>query len=179
MKLRLVRRYAQALFKLAARRDILYEVEAELSLVEKIFAGNEVCAFFENPSVPAAVKKETIARLVGKYVSGLVQNFLCHLTEKRRTEVLLEVIKAYRVLVKQANNIIKVQVTAAMPLAAQERKQLIAQLSQVTGKEIELEPRIEPQILGGLIIQIGDKRIDNSVVGKLANLKNHMLSKSF
>ena len=179
MKIRLVRRYAQALFRLALGWKVLYEVEAELILVEEVFAETKVRAFFENPSVSVAVKKETIARLFGDCASGLVQNFLCHMTDKRRTEILVEVIKAYRALVKQSNNIVEVQITTATPLAAQDSEQLMAQLANVTGKEIELVAHIDQRILGGLIIQIGDKRIDNSVVGKLTKLKNYMLTKSF
>jgi F-type H+-transporting ATPase subunit delta len=179
MKMRLTRRYAQALFRLALRWQVLHEVEEELTLVEQVFTEEEVCSFFENPSVSTADKKATIMRLFGSNISSLVQNFLCHITDKRRTEILLAVVKAYRTLVKQASNILEVQIVTATPLAEQDREQLVIQLADMTGKEIELQSRIDPRILGGLIIQVGDKRIDNSVMAKLAKLKNHMMSKSF
>lgn len=177
MKLRLARRYAQAIFRLARQWQILHEVEEELTVVEQAFAEAEVRSFFSNPGVPAADKKETIVRLFGSSVSGFVQNFLCHITDKRRTAVLPEIIKAYRILVKQASNILEVQVITAMPLAEHDKAQLEIQLAQVTGKAIEVYPQVDQRILGGLIIQIGDKRIDNSVAAKLANLKRHMLNK--
>lgn len=177
MRVRLARRYAQALFRLARERQILHEVEEELMVVERVFAETEVCTFFGNPGVSTAQKKETIVRLFGACTSGFVQNFLCHITDKRRTNVLSEIIKAYRLLVKQASNILEVEVVTAIPLAEQDREQLAVQLASVTGKAIELHPRVEQRILGGLIIQIGDKRIDSSVVAKLANLKRHILSK--
>ena len=165
MKLRLARRYAQAIFRLAREWQNLHEVEAELTIVEGVFAEAEVRSFFSNPGVPAADKKETIARLFGDTVSGFVQNFLCHIIDKRRTAVLPEIIKSYRLLVKQASNILEVQIITAMPLA------------DVTGKNIEVYLQVDQRILGGLIIQIGDRRIDNSVAAKLANLKRHMLNK--
>lgn len=177
MKLRLARRYAQAMFRVAQERQILYEVQEELSLVEQVFAEPEVYSFFSNPGIPAAAKKETIVRLVGGNVSGLVQNFLCHLIDKRRTAVLPDIIKAYRKLVKQAYNILEVQVITASELAEQDQKNLVAQLANITGKTIEMYPQVDRRILGGLIIQIGDKRIDNSVVAKLANLRNFLLNK--
>lgn len=177
MKLRLARRYAQAIFRLAREWQSLHEVEAELTVVEKVFAEAEVRSFFSNPGVPAADKKATIARLFGDTVSGFVQNFLCHIIDKRRTAVLPEIIKSYRLLVKQASNILEVQIIAAMPLAEEDKEQLATQLAQVTGKNIEVYLQLDQRILGGLIIQIGDRRIDNSVAAKLANLKRHMLNK--
>lgn len=177
MKLRLARRYAQAIFRLAREWQNLHEVEAELTIVEGVFAEAEVRSFFSNPGVPAADKKETIARLFGDTVSGFVQNFLCHIIDKRRTAVLPEIIKSYRLLVKQAGNILEVQIITAMPLAEQDKEQLAAQLAHVTGKNIEVYLQVDQRILGGLIIQIGDRRIDNSVAAKLANLKRHMLNK--
>lgn len=179
MKMRLTRRYAQALFRLALKWHVLHEVGEELTMIEQVFAKAEVGSFFANPSVSTADKKETVIRLFGSQVSGLVQNFLCHMTDKRRTEVLPEVIKAYRTLVKQASNILEVRIVTVTPLAEQDREELVTQLAGITGKNIELEVRIDPRILGGLIIQVGDKRIDNSVTTKLAELRKHMLSNAF
>ncbi|HWR42047.1 ATP synthase F1 subunit delta [Sporomusa sp.] len=175
MKVRLARRYAQAFFRLAVEQKILYEAEKELSLIEQALAETEVHAFFANPGVATAAKKETIVRVFGPYVSDFVQNFLCHLIDKRRTDMLPEIIKAYRVLVKQASNILEVEIVTAIPLADLDREQLTAQLANVTGSAIELRSRVDHRILGGLIIQIGDKRIDNSVVAKLGNMKKHIL----
>lgn len=178
MNLRLVGRYAQALFKLAVNKQVLYEVEAELTQVEQVFAEPQVRSFFANPSVSMTVKKETIARLFADYVSSSVQNFLCYLIDKRRIDMLIAVIQAYRALVKQANHILEVRVTAASPLSEEDCQALIEQLAQVTEKNIELQVRVDRRILGGLILQIGDKWIDNSVAGKLAALKSQLLSKS-
>lgn len=176
MKVRLARRYAQALFRLAQERQILHEVEAELTVVERVFTEADTQIFFGNPGVPTTNKKETIGRLFAACVSSFVQNFLCHLIDKRRTDVLPEIINCYRALVKQASNILEVRIVTALPLAKQDREQLVAQLANVTGKNIELHPQVDSKILGGLILQIGDKRIDSSVVAKLASLKRHILT---
>jgi F-type H+-transporting ATPase subunit delta len=175
MKVRLARRYAQAFFRLAVDQKILWEAEQELTLVEQALATTEVRMFFANPGVTTAAKKETTVHVFGSYVSEFVLNFLCHLIDKRRTDMLPEIIKAYRVLVKKTSNIVEVEIVTAIPLADEDREQLTAQLAAVTGNEIELNPRVDHRILGGLIIQIGDKRIDNSVVTKLANMKKHIL----
>jgi F-type H+-transporting ATPase subunit delta len=175
MKVRLAKRYAQALFRLGVEQQISREVEAELMFVEQVFADSDVRAFFANPSASAVSKKETIVRLFGAQVSEFVQNFLCHMTDKRRTDILPEVIKTYRLLVKQVSNILEVEVVTAIPLAEREQEQLVAQLATVTGKTIELHPRVDHRILGGLVIQVGDKRIDNSVVTNLGNLKSYIL----
>lgn len=177
MKIRLVRRYARALFRLALRWQVLREVEEELTVVEQVFAEEEVGAFFDNPTVAATAKKATIQRLFGN-VSGLVQNFLCFMADKRRLGLVPEVIKAYRELVKRENNILEVRVVTAAPLNEEDQRQLVGKLAEITGKTIELHSQVDQRTLGGLIIQIGDKLIDNSVTTKLAMLKTYMLSKS-
>ena len=179
MKVRLARRYAQALFRLAQGWQISHAVEEELVLVEQVLAEGEAQAFFENPSVSVVAKQKTIIRLFGNSISVLVQNFLCHVTDKRRIEFLPAIIKEYRTLVNQADNVVEVEITTVAPLAPPDCEQLLTQLIEVTGKKVQLKPRIDQHILGGVIIQIGDKRIDSSVAGKLADLKTHMLSKSF
>ncbi|WP_371364793.1 ATP synthase subunit delta [Sporomusa rhizae] len=177
MKARLAARYARALFRIAAKRQILYEVAEELTVVEQIFSQPEVKEFFNNPGIAADSKADTIGRLFGTGVSGVVQNFLYHMTDKRRTSILPDIIKIYRSLVKQAGNILEVEVITAMPLNEPDKEQLAAQLAAVTEKTIELHSQVDSRILGGLIIQIGDKRIDNSVTAKLAAMKKHILEK--
>lgn len=175
MMVRLARRYARALFRLADTLQSLQETEEELTLVEQVFAQTEIHAFLSNPGVSTAVKKETIVRMFGTDVSGVVQNFLFHLADKRRTDVLSEIIKAYRILVRQASNILDVEVVTATLLEDQDKNELTAQLATMTGKAIELHERVDQRIIGGLIIQIGDKRIDNSVAARLGTMKDHML----
>lgn len=178
MKVRLAKRYAQALFQAAAEQQVVHQVEEELAIVEQIFAEPAVLVFFNNPGIASAGKKETIGRVFGPYLSDFTQNFLCHMTEKRRMNVLPEVIAAYRDLVKQAENIVTVEVVTATALAEQDRGALAVRLAEVTGKTIELSNSVDKRILGGLIIHIGDKRIDNSVRAKLEKMKNQLLSKS-
>lgn len=179
MKARLAARYARALFRIAAERQILHEVDEELTVVERIFSEPEVREFFENPGIAAASKTETIGRLFATDISGFVQNFLYHMADKRRTNILPDILKVYRSLVKQASNILEVEVITAMPLAEPDKEQLAAQLAAVTEKTIQIHAKVDSRILGGLIIQIGDKRIDNSVTAKLAAMRKHILEKSF
>lgn len=177
MKARLAKRYAQAVFQAAAEQQNVPEVEAELAVVQQIFGEAAVQDFFDNPGVSTADKKAVISRTFSTYLSPFTQNFLCHMTEKRRINVLPDVINAYRDLVKESRNIVAVEVVTAAPLANEDQAELVTQLSVVTGKTIELSARVDKGILGGLIIQIGDKRIDNSVKAELTRMKNQMLSK--
>lgn len=178
MKARLAKRYAQALFRAAAEQNYVQEVAAELATVEQVFAVPAVFSFFTNPGVAAADKKDALGRVFGPHLSAFTQNFLFHMTEKRRIPVLPEVFQAYRELVKEAGNIVTVEVVTAVPLAEPDQGLLAAQLADITGKTIELSARVDQRILGGLILQIGDKRIDNSVITKLERMKSQLASKS-
>lgn len=172
----LASRYAQALYELAAEKKALDEVEKQLAVVEEALAASpDLATLLYHPQVPVAAKKETVTKVFGSELTDYVRNFLLLLIDKRRETALLPIIREYRVLANQARNILEAEVTTAMPLDAAEQQGLVAKLSAVTGKNVVVKTNVDRCLLGGVVVKIGDKLIDGSVVRQLKALQAALL----
>jgi len=172
----LAMRYTEALYELAAEKQALDSVEKELAFVEETLATyDELATLIYHPQMPLAAKKETVQRVFGPQVSEYVRNFLLLLVDKRRETALPAIIREYKVLANQARNIAEAEVTTAKPMAEGDRQALAAKLSAVTGKTVMLNTRVDERIVGGVVVKIGDKLIDGSVVRQLEALRTALL----
>lgn len=170
-------KYAQALYELAAEHNALDQVEQELALVEATLDSHaDLATLIYHPRVPAIAKKETLTKLFSLDVADFVHKFLLLLVDKRRETALPAIISEYRNLANESRNIAEAAVTTAVELSETERQALSVKLSQVTGKNIVLKTRLDESILGGVIVKIGDKLIDGSVVRQLQMLKTALLT---
>mgnify|MGYP000259150062 CR=1 FL=1 len=169
-------RYAEALVQLAQEHDMLAKLEPELKLVQAGIDGHQdLATWFYHPTVPARAKKETIMKIFGEEVSGLVLNFVLLLIDKGRERLFPAIVEESIRLANAARNIIEAKVTAAIELGQAEQQALIAKLSALTGKNIVLRINVDPQIIAGLVVRIGDRVIDGSVVNRLASMKAALL----
>ncbi|AJQ25922.1 F0F1 ATP synthase subunit delta [Pelosinus fermentans] len=170
-------KYAQALYELAAEKDMLDITEQELHFVESTIASyDDLSTLMYHPQVLAQAKKETIHKVFGQDIHDFVLNFLLLLVDKRRESILPAIIYEYVKLANQARNIVEAEVTTALPLDEGQHTALVNKLSLVTGKTIVLKTQINQGIIGGIIVKIGDKLIDGSVVRQLATLKKALLN---
>lgn len=173
----LAQRYAEALVQLAREHDALANLETQLNLVETGFAENpDLAEMFYHPTVPSQAKKEIITKVFSAEVSELVLHFLLLLVDKGRETILPAVVKESIRLANAARNIVEAEVTAAIELGEAEQQTLAAKLSALTGKGIVLRIKVDPQIIGGIIVRIGDKLIDGSVASRLASMKAALLN---
>lgn len=170
-------KYAQAIYELAAETNLLDQVEMELKLVDStINEYSDLATIIYHPRVLVQTKKETLTKIFGQDVSDVVLKFLMLLVDKRREMALPEIIREFVKLANNARNIVEAQVTTAMPLDSAQETALINKLSLVTGKAIILKKQIDKTIIGGVIVQIGDKLIDGSIARQLQMLKNTLLN---
>ncbi|SFL62629.1 F0F1 ATP synthase subunit delta [Pelosinus propionicus] len=170
-------KYAQALYELASEKQVLEITEQELRFVENTIASyDDLSTLMYHPQVLAQAKKETIHKVFGQDIHDFVLNFLLLLVDKRRESILPAIISEYATLANKARNIVEAEVTTALPLGESQHTALANKLSQVTGKTIVLKTQINQGIIGGMIVKIGDKLIDGSVVRQLATLKKALLN---
>jgi F-type H+-transporting ATPase subunit delta len=170
-------KYAQAIYELAAEQNVLEQVEMELKLVEStIETYSDLATLIYHPRVLAQAKKETLNKILGQDVSEVVLKFLMVLVDKRREMILPDIIREYVKQANEARNIIEAQVTTAIPLDSAQQTALMNKLSLVTGKVVVLKAQIDKAIIGGVIVQIGDKLIDGSIARQLQLLKNTLLN---
>lgn len=170
-------KYAQAILELAQEKGQLGEVEEQLKqVVEAIEKNSELKVFMNHPRVPAAAKKSMASNLFTAQINDYVLNFLLLVLDRRREALLKQMVEQYTALANEIRNIVVAEVTTAQALSNEQLQALQNKLAQVTGKSVTLQVVVDPAILGGLIVKIGDKLIDGSVSRQLAVLKTVLLS---
>ncbi len=177
LNLQLARKYAMAVFEIAQDEDKLVAYGEELRLVSQVTSSHmELRGFLANPQIQPKAKKELLTKLFQDELSKTVFNFLMLLVDKRR-EVLIEAIEhEYAMLSNKARGIVLADVTSALPMTDSQSARLQAKLAEITEKSIQLRLHVDEKILGGVIVKMGDKRIDGSVVGRMQSLKEQLLA---
>ncbi len=172
---RVAERYARALFLIAQRRGQVFEAQAGLQRLHALaHADPRIGPYFRSPLVPLARKR---ALLRDELVSGPfrpVAHLLDLLLRKKRLGLFPAVVAEFEKLVRRWQGRQAAEAVSAVPLTADERKRLHARLERVTGLTLELEARVEPELIGGLYVRIGDHIIDHSVKGLLASLQDRL-----
>lgn len=174
----LARRYAGALFQAAKDSGAVDGIESDLGMVtyslEQVPQLQDVMT---HPLIPAARKKQIVSSIFKGKVQDITLDFLFLLVDKQREEIIGDVETEYVNLANEFHNIQTVQVTSAVPLTDDEKAQLRDKLGQFTGKTVELQLAESPDLIGGVIVQIGDTIIDGSVRGNLTALREKLLGR--
>lgn len=177
----LSRRYAKALADVAAEQQTLEVVGQDLRTVaETLKRTREATAFFASPAVPLSEKRRVLQAIAAEAgVKPLSVSFLNLVLEKRRLPQLHEIALAYEELTDERLNRAKATVTSAVPLPEPILRGLQARLRMATGKEIYLEARVDPAIVGGFVAQVGSTIYDGSLRTQLKKLREHLLKNEY
>ena len=175
LNIQLASKYATAIFEIAQEESKLDAYDKDLSKVRAdVFAIPEAVKFFQNPLIPQQAKKDLLVRAFDKEISATVMNFLMLLVDKKRIGVFNEIYDIFTSLKNKAQGILIADVTCAFPLSKKQQDQLTRKLSTLTGRKVKIRTHKDTSILGGLIVKIGDKRIDGSAAGRLRALQTAM-----
>lgn len=176
LNIQLASKYATAIFEIAQDEKNLDGYDKDLAKVRAdVFDIPEAVKFFQNPLVPHDAKKDLLKRALDKEISATVMNFLMLLVDKKRIGVFNEIYDLFTSLKNKAQGILVADVTSAFPLNKKQQDALIKKLASLTGRKIQIRTHKDTSIIGGLILKIGDKRIDGSVAGRLNGLRSSML----
>ena len=179
LNIQLATKYARAIFELAQEENKLDDYDKDLKLVrEDVFSLPEAVTFFKNPLVPHKAKKDLLTKAVKGEVSDTVMNFLMLLTDKSRIGIFNEIYEIFTGLKNDAQGIVIADVTTAFPLTPEQERKLGMRLAEVTHKKIKVRRHEDKNILGGVIVTVGDKRIDGSAAGRLQALKTSLSVKN-
>jgi len=174
------RRYARALFELGQENRSLEALEQEFNLVVTTISGNaELNELIQNHQVPPAAKQKVLKNLFASRVSATMANFIMLVLEKRRAGYLPEMLEAYRALANEARGIWQGEVLSAVEPAPRTLDELKKALGKISGKEIRLNYRVDPNLKGGLIVRINDTIYDGSVASRLNSLQEHLRHADF
>ncbi len=176
-ELRISSRYAKSLFDLAIEQNVLEAVHDDMKLFAVTSEANPSLGnVLKSPIIDGDKKMAVLNGIFSKHFNALTGIFLNTLIKKRRENYLLGIAQEFMSFYKEKKNIVIAKVTTATMISDEARKQIKANLEKQTGKTIELETKVDPSIIGGIKIQVGDKLFDDSVARQLNNLKLHLLN---
>lgn len=169
-------RYASALFDLASENGTVSAVEGDLEkLGQAITESADLAALIRNPQVSreaAAGAIDGVAGVLG--LSQLTKNFLGVLAGNRRLSALPEIIRAFAAIAAAQRGEATAEVTSAHALTDEQIEQLRNKLELREGRKVKVRTSVDPDLLGGLVVTIGSKRIDSSIRTRLNSLAQAM-----
>ena len=173
------RPYAEALLGLARQGNRIADFGAQLDALVRLLHGEaQTRNFLESPALAAGDKKRALEAALNGQVDDLLVNFVCLLVDHGRVEVLPAIGEAYRALADEALRRVRVRAVTAVPLPDDLRDRLVAQVGEKLKRECVLETEVQPDLLGGLVLTIGDKVYDGSVRSQLRRLRKEMMRSS-
>jgi F-type H+-transporting ATPase subunit delta len=168
------KRYARAIFELAQETGEQDAWETRLQVLRQICAMEEVRRVLQDPSVPTARRMEAAEALRMPELGEPGMNLLRLLVEARRIGSVDAIADEFEVMADEAAGRVRALVTTAIELEDGDRRHLGQQLTQRLGREVRLEARVDPTVLGGLVLRYGDHVIDGSVRTRLEQLRRRL-----
>jgi len=169
---RIAARYAKPLLELAEEQKVLDKVKSDMdSFTSLCKESKDFSLMLKSPIIPHFKKADILKKaFLGKYNSLTVQMFDL-ITKKNREDVLEPIAREFIRLYNEKKGIAEVGVTTTFKLDGEMKKSFQKLAKEITGKEPFLTEKVDPDILGGFVLKLGDKQIDDSVRGQLNNLK--------
>ena len=169
-------RYATALFELARDEKSIDAVKADLDEFETLLSESaDLKRLVRSPVFSADAQLKALTAVLDKAgVTGIAANFLKVLTRNRRLFAIGDVIRAFRALVARFKGEATADVTVAERLSDRNLDALETALKSVTGKDVALNVKVDPSIIGGLVVKLGSRMVDSSLRTKLNSIKHAM-----
>ena len=166
-------RYATALFELALEQKALEQVAADLNRFgEALDAFDDLARMVKSPAFSAEEQGRALAAVLEELkIEGLTRNFLLLVAKNRRLFATPDMLRAFRAMLARHRGETSATVTAASKLTESQVTALKQALQAALGEEIMLEERVDPTLLGGLVVKVGSRMIDTSLRTKLNSLK--------
>jgi len=171
----LARRYAIAIQSLARDENAAPRVASDLQIVSQALAQpGQIHDFFVAPVIPRPEKERVLLQAFGDKIHPVALHSLLLLVRKRRESLLAAIVDEYLDLERTARGAQRLTLTAARPLDRAEYGKLVERLERLYGKKFEVKEVVDPQLIGGLRIVMGDRRIDASISGRLDSLAREL-----
>lgn len=173
-------RYAKAVLSLSLDLKKADQVNDDMQLISLTIEGSvELQNLLNSPVIKTQEKKSTLIALFEKKINDTSLSLINLLIENKRLTLLAEVAKQYTIIYDQYKGSEVAEVTTAIPLSDDLEEKVLAKVKEITGKEVTLENIIDPTIIGGFILRVGDKQFDASILGKMNNLRREFENNLF
>jgi F-type H+-transporting ATPase subunit delta len=171
------RRYAQAVFELALENNELERWLEDLTLLADSVANQQFVDFVSEPRVPTPSKIEVIREALGSSVSPLALNLISLLATRNLVHLLPGIADQYQDLLDAQQDIERAEVVSAVPLDDAQRQSVTEMIGAISSSEVRLNTRVEPAIVGGMIVRIGDRVIDGSTRSRLQAMQRDLVER--
>jgi F-type H+-transporting ATPase subunit delta len=166
--------YARSLFEVAEERDRIDVVRDQLGqFTDALAESRELELFFFSPYFSTEEKKEGLDKAV-EGADEIVRNFLAVLIENHRMPALMRVRREYERLWQEANQMLPVQVTSAVELDEAVTRQIGEEIGRQTGRKVDLSTTVDPDVLGGIVLRVGNSILDASIRTRLERLRKQV-----
>jgi F-type H+-transporting ATPase subunit delta len=166
--------YARALFQSAMEHDVLDEIQQELSIwADALGENRDLQTFFFSPRFSTAEKKDAIRKIIDGGDERFV-NFLELLAERHRLPATFRIRRTFDELWREEHKMLPVELTSAIELDDALIKSIGDRIQDQTGRRIEMTSTVDPDIIGGLVLRVGNRILDASVQGRLQRLRRQI-----
>ena len=169
------RRYAQAVFQLALEKEDLDGWLEDLTFLASTLESADLSEFLDAPQVAVSKKVDLIKQTLGDTIGSLALNLLSLLASRNITYLMPHVVEQYQRLLDVHRGIERAEVVSATRLDSEQIRRITDLLKGVVGKDVDLTSRVEPQVLGGFVAQVGDRVIDGSTRTKLSRMRRELV----
>jgi F-type H+-transporting ATPase subunit delta len=173
-------RYARALFDVAMKESgDVDQIGRDLTAFAQMVAGNDGLAkVLANPAIPSARKRAVMEQLLARSgnISPILSKILLLLADRDRLRLLPDLAAGYRDRLMQHANIVRAEVVTAAPIPADRVAALKDGLARATGRQVQLESRVDPTLIGGAVTRVGSTVFDGSIATQLLKLKQELVS---
>ncbi len=170
------RRYAEAAFAIAQQDDTVGAWLSGLQAIAAALADERMALVVGNPTLPIGGRRDVLRQALEKAPEPKVLNLISLLLERRRIELLPQIVEEFQRLVDARDGVVRAVATTAAPLRPEELRALRERLASMTGRTVELTTDVDPQLLGGIVVRLGDRLLDGSVRGRLERLRSQLVS---
>ncbi len=170
------RRYAEAAFQIGRSEKHLDEWERDLGTLRTLLAEPQMRALVRHPAVPYTTKERILGRLVGNEVGAGALRLVLLMIRRGRPRAIDAMVEHFEALLRSERGISRAEVRSALPLEEAQRTAVAARLRELTGTEIELTEQVDPALIGGIAVRIGDQLYDASVRSRLERLRARLIA---
>lgn len=168
------RRYAQAVFEIALESDDLELWLDDLTQLADSITNEELRQTLSAPRISMSQKETLIRESLGSSVGPLALNLMALLASRGLVEMLPGIADRYQEMLDIHQGVERAEVVSAVSLTGEQQQHVTRMLNDLSGKDVRLTTRVDPEILGGLVIRVGDKVMDGSARARLQNMRREL-----
>ena len=168
--------YANALADIALAQSAAEPAAKQLDGFGAAYAESaELRTFLASPAVSVEAKHAVLENICGRLgATKIIRNFLFVIADHRRTQLIPEIVATFQQVLRQRQGVAEAEVASAVELSAAQKKELAATLARLTGKKIEPKYALDPALLGGAVVRIGDTIYDGSLRSRLNEMRTRL-----